>query len=365
MSQNIFQQLYYKDLESAYSKFTGIIFDNVIGQISDLIKYFENVSETVDSYAAILVSYNNPSWEWVLTLATKLGLRKNTGIQNWIEPADLENILTLSGFTDLKSFKRFFGITVITTAIKKPRKRKKAKDLSVSIIVPARNEAGNIPKIIPSIPQFGKSIEVIFIEGGSNDGTWEKILKETEKYKSKKLKVIALKQRGRGKADASWLGLRKAKGQILMIYDADRTVDAGDLQKFYNAAANYPGSFVNGDRLIYPMEQDAMRFLNKIGNNIFGKIFTYILGQRFKDTLCGTKVFYASDFKKFKRSKTDPFGDFDLIFGAIRNNLKIIDMPVRYKSRVYGSTNINRFYHGLLLAKMAIIAFKEFKLSAR
>lgn len=233
---------------------------------------------------------------------------------------------------------------------------------SVSIIIPARNEEGNIAKIVPSIPKFGKSLEIIFVEGGSKDRTWQEIEHEVNKKHEVSVIVRSLKQHGKGKADAAWQGLKGANGEILMIYDADRTVPATDLTKFYKALATGAGQFANGNRLLYPMEKDAMQTLNKIGNQIFSFLFTWILGQHFTDTLCGTKVFWKRDFKKFRRSKTDPFGDFDLIFGAIRQGLKVVEVPVRYKERVYGSTNINRFYHGLLLAKMVILAFFEFKL---
>lgn len=237
------------------------------------------------------------------------------------------------------------------------------KSYSVSIIIPARNEEGNIDKIIPSIPKFGKWQEVIFIEGNSQDKTWEKVVKVTNQATRPSLKLRRARQSGKGKADAVWQGLRMATGDILMVYDADRTVPDRELPKFFNALALHPNEhiFANGNRLKYPMEKGAMYALNKIGNIIFGKLFTSILGQTFNDTLCGTKVFWRADFKKFKRSKTDPFGDFDLIFGAIRNNLKVIEIPIHYKERVYGSTNINRFYHGLLLFKMTFLAYKEFK----
>ena len=235
---------------------------------------------------------------------------------------------------------------------------------SVSIIIPARNEEGNIGKIVPSIPKFGKSLEIIFIEGGSKDKTWQEIEKEVNKKHKANIIVRSLKQRGKGKANATWQGLKSATGDILMIYDADRTVPPNDLPKFYNALALHPNEhiFANGNRLLYPMEKGAMQTLNKWGNRMFSHLFTWIFGQYFGDTLCGTKVFWRDDFKKFKRSKTDPFGDFDLIFGAIRNNLKVVEIPVRYRERVYGTTNINRFYHGLLLGKMAFLAFVEFKL---
>ncbi|NMD00690.1 MAG: glycosyltransferase family 2 protein [Bacteroidales bacterium] len=283
----------------------------------------------------------------------------------------MKNILELSGYDVTDSYLRFFGITTITIA--KPIKERLTKSkinskYSVSIIVPARNEEGNIGKIIPSIPKFGKWQEIVFVEGNSKDKTWEVIEKQVEKYKkSKYIKVKAFKQKGRGKADAVKIGFEKAKGQILMIYDADRTVEAHDLKKFYNVLAAGKAKFVNGSRLVYPMEQDAMRTLNKIGNKFFSIVFTYILGIRFKDTLCGTKVLFKKDLEKYKRYykrylRIDPFGDFALIFMAVKNKMKVVEIPIRYKERVYGSTNINRFRHGLLLFKMAYQALLEFKI---
>lgn len=365
MNKNIFQKLYHKDLERVYSGFKGIIIDNIVSEIQDLQLYFENIYNEIPPASEILISYHNPAWEPILELATSFGLRNKTGPQNWVDHQDIKSILQLAGFTRIKTNSRFFGITFITTAIKGKKTDKHSKKYSVSIIIPARNESGNIPNIIPDIPKFGKRIEIIFVEGNSTDDTWDKVFNESKKKQPKNLSVKAIKQKGIGKAGATWQGLRKAQGNILMIYDADRTVDAKDLLKFYHALISNPGSLANGNRLLYPMENDAMRQLNKFGNKLFSQLFTWILGQRFKDTLCGTKAFWKSDFKKFKKTKTDPFGDFDLIFSAIRNKLKIIDIPVRYKERVYGKTNINRFYHGLLLFKMVYLAFLEFKLSPR
>ncbi len=366
MSRNFFQQLYYKDLDKVYRNFSGIIFDNVIDKLPDLQSYFTDTAKELGNGDKILISYHNPLWEPILSIASIIGLRRKTGIQNWVDDGDLKNILTLSGFGNIYTSKRLIGLSLITYAEKIKVKKKKVKDLSVSIIIPAKNEAGNIPKIIPSIPRFGKSQEIIFVEGHSSDNTWDVIIKQIvhakAKIKYENFQIKALKQKGTGKADAAWLGLCQAEGDILIIYDADMTVPSTDLTKFYNAVVSNSHSFANGNRLLYPMDQDAMQTLNKIGNQLFSILFTWILGQRFKDTLCGTKAFWRNDFKKFNRSKTDPFGDFDLIFGAIRNNLKVVDIPVRYKERVYGRTNINRFYHGVLLIKMAFLAFIEFKL---
>lgn len=380
---NIFQKAYHRDLNKVYKKFSDgggqVILDNVIGDIPDLQTYFEDLRNNVNPDTKILISYHNSSWEPILNFASVLGLRKKTGIQNWITKDDLKNILEISGFEVISSQNRFFGITSITIvhpSITNHQSSITNHQFSVSIIVPARNEEGNIKKIIPSIPKFGSWQEIIFIEGNSTDHTWSAITNlkflisnQTTNPNKQKFKQIikAFKQTGKGKADAVRLGFEKAKGEILMIYDADCTVPAKDLQKFYNALANGNGEFINGDRLTYPMEKDAMRFLNKLGNQFFSSIFTKIFGQHFKDTLCGTKAFWKNDYLKMKRDylkylKVDPFGDFALIFSAIKHNLKVVEIPVRYKERVYGKTNIRRFYHGLLLFKMAWIALKEFKL---
>lgn len=395
MPQNIFQKAYHSDLNRVYeasrqkqcyllskasqlgsladkdfSTIGGeIILDNVIGDIPDIQKYFEELKKNIDKETRVLISYHNPIWEPVLNFASFLGLRKKIKNQNWLDQDDLANILNLSGFEVISIQKRFFGITAITIAKQKTNNlRSKNNDYSVSIIVPARNEEGNIEKIVKSIPKFGKNQEIVFIEGGSKDKTWEVIGKQVEKYKNNKfIRIKSFKQKGKGKADAVKLGFEKATNDIFMIYDADRTVPASDLPKFYNVLANGLGDFANGSRLVYPMEDQAMQTLNKMGNQFFGFVFTWILGQHFKDTLCGTKVFWKKDFEKMKKDylkylKIDPFGDFALIFSAIKHNLKVIEVPIRYKEREYGSTNIRRFYHGLLLFKLAWIGLKEFKL---
>lgn len=342
-------------------------------------KYFERLHRSNKEDSRILITYYNHFWEPVLSLASKLGLRKSVGVQNWLDGQDLAGLLNLSGFEVISTQKRILlpvGVPVITdifnkylanlpvlnnlcliiVVIARP-KPVSEKKYSVSIIIPARNEEKNIAKIIPSIPVFGKSQEYIFVEGHSTDGTWEEINKVAAKHKN----VKVLKQKKTGKADAVKMGFSKASNDILMIYDADRTVDGGDLLKFYNALSFGLGEFASGSRLVYPMEEGAMQTLNKIGNKMFSIIFSWILGQRIKDTLCGTKAFFRKDYLNFEHTKSDPFGDFDLIFGAVRNNLKIVEIPVRYKDREYGATNIRRFKHGLMLLANVISAFGEFK----
>ncbi|MDO8579858.1 MAG: glycosyltransferase family 2 protein, partial [Candidatus Omnitrophota bacterium] len=235
---------------------------------------------------------------------------------------------------------------------------------SVSILVPCRNEKGNIEQAIKRLPAFGKSQEIIFVEGGSQDGTYEEIERVIKQYPQKDIKLI--KQIGKGKGDAVRIGFGQAKGDVLMILDADLTVAPEDLPKFYEAIRHDKGEFINGSRLVYPMEQEAMRFLNLMANKFFGVFFSWLLGQRFKDTLCGTKVLFHRHYQAISANRAyfgdfDPFGDFDLIFGATKLNLKIIELPIRYKERQYGTTQIQRFRHGLLLLRMCGFAMRKIK----
>jgi glycosyltransferase involved in cell wall biosynthesis len=232
------------------------------------------------------------------------------------------------------------------------------------MIVPARNEKGNIEAAIQRTPVFGSRQEFIFIEGGSKDGTYEEIERVAAAYPQRNIRYF--KQNGHGKGDAVRLGFSKATGDILMILDADLTVAPEDLPRFYDAIKENKGEFINGCRLVYPMEKEAMRFLNLVANKFFGILFSWLVGQKLKDTLCGTKVLFRTQYEEIARNRDyfgdfDPFGDFDLIFGASKLNLKITELPIRYKERTYGSTQIRRFYHGLLLFKMCWFACRKIK----
>ncbi|MDJ0912594.1 MAG: glycosyltransferase family 2 protein [Desulfobacterales bacterium] len=234
----------------------------------------------------------------------------------------------------------------------------------VSVIIPARNEAGHIPSIFERMPDMGGDTELIFIEGGSSDDTYTAIEGGIAENPAKSCQLF--KQTGVGKGDAVRLGFAKAQGDILMILDADLTVAPEDLPRFYDALVSGKGEFINGVRLVYPMEKKAMRFINLLGNKMFGLTFSWILGQTVKDTLCGTKVLWKDDYEKIIANRGffgefDPFGDFDLIFGAAKLNLKIRDLPIRYSERKYGTTNIARWKHGWLLIKMVIFACRKFK----
>ena len=239
-------------------------------------------------------------------------------------------------------------------------------DTTVSVIIPFRNEAGNIEGAVNRIPQMGKHTEILFVDGNSTDGTVEKIEEMMKRYKGEKDIKLIHQGGAKGKADAVRKGFAEANGDILMILDGDLTVPPEDLPKFYLALAEGKGEFVNGSRLVYVMEKQAMRSLNILGNKVFSWIFTWLLEQRIKDTLCGTKVLFTKDYIKIEKGRDffgdfDPFGDFDLIFGAAKLNLKIVEMPIRYKARVYGDIKIRRFKHGWLLLKMSFVALRKLK----
>jgi len=234
----------------------------------------------------------------------------------------------------------------------------------VSVVVPVRNEAGNVPALFRRLPEMGRGTEKIFVEGHSTDGSYEAIQREIETSSGRHYSLY--RQPGVGKGDAVRHGLAQANGEILMIMDADLSVPPENLNRFYEAVLAGAGELVNGVRLTYPVEGEAMRFLNLIGNKLFSLVLTWMIGQPIKDTLCGTKALWKSDYLRILAnrkniSESDPFGDFDLIFGAAKLNLKILDLPVRYHPRTYGKTNISRWQHGWLLLKMTVVAARRIR----
>lgn len=370
-------------------KFDVIIISNLIGWLDDVQAAFEQLHKISHSHTRIIISYYNHLWEPALKFAEFLGLKKKSPEQSWLSTQDINNLLHLAGFESFRSTRRMLlpiNIPGLSWFMNKyvahlplwnafcinkyiNARRLPALDTdynySVSIVIPARNESGNIENAILRLPSFGKFQEIIFIEGNSSDDTWETIQRVAEKYKDTHRIKIG-QQDGKGKGDACRKGFAMAEGDVLMILDADLTVPPEDLPKFYHAIDSGKGEFINGSRLVYPMEKNAMRFLNMLGNKFFGMLFSWLMEQPIKDTLCGTKVMLRTDYIKLVSNRKtfgdfDPFGDFDMLFGAYKLNLKIIDLPIRYKERVYGSTNISRFKHGLLLLRMCIFAAGKIK----
>lgn len=369
--------------------FDYIIFSDLIDDLWDVQAFFEQIGRLCRPSTRIVFNFYSHLWSLPLYFAQKSGFATPMLPQNWLTVEDVQGLLLLSGFEVvthrpeillplnipvLAPFcNRFlakippFSFLDITHMVVARYIQPALIDTvlpRVSVIVPARNEAGNIARLLNEVPQMGGGTEIVFVEGGSSDGTFEVI--EAEMSLHPELSCSLFRQTGSGKGDAVRLGFERANGDILMILDADLTVAPDELPKFYQALVSGRGEFVNGVRLVYPMHEKAMRFINLVGNKFFSLAFTWLLGQQVKDTLCGTKAVWKHDYDKIARNRQcfgnfDPFGDFDLLFGASRLNLKIIDLPVRYGERTYGTTNINRWAHGWLLLRMVLFAARRIK----
>lgn len=375
-------------IEGWEETFDVLIMSDVVGHLMDIEETFRQLHIFCRPDTRIIISYYNFLWEPVLKMGEMLGLKMPQHYQNWLSSNDICNLLSLAHFQVIKLefrllvpkrilwlsnfINRYFAslpglrrLCLCQYIVARTIRQKEKREFSTTILVPCKNEKGNIEAAVKRIPPFGRHQEIIFVDGHSTDGTQKEVNRIIKAYPEKDIRLMV--QDGQGKGDAVRKGFSVAKGDILMILDADLTVPPEDLPKFYMALAEDHGEFINGCRLVYPMEKQAMRLLNYLGNKFFSIMFTWILNQRFKDTLCGTKAIFKKDYEKIKANRSyfgdfDPFGDFDLIFGAVKQNLKVVEVPIRYRERTYGKTNISRFRHGWLLMKMTIFAYKKIKI---
>jgi 2-polyprenyl-3-methyl-5-hydroxy-6-metoxy-1,4-benzoquinol methylase len=371
-------------------KFDVVILSDLVNDLWDVQTVLERVQKVCTPQTRVIINTYSRLWEMPRAAAERLGIARPVLRQNWLAPEDLGNLLDLAGFETLRTFQdliwpiatpllagwanryvaklplfRHLALTNVVVARPRPSRAILRDALPlVSVIVPARNEAGNVRAIFERTPEMGDGTELIFVEGHSRDDTYERIQSEIAAHPARNARLF--RQTGVGKGDAVRLGFAEARGDVLLILDADLTVPPEDLPRFVQALLSGAGEFVNGVRLVYPMEDRAMRFLNLIANKFFGIAFSWLLGQNVKDTLCGTKVLWKRDYERIAANRAyfgqlDPFGDFDLLFGAARQNLKIVDLPIRYRERTYGTTNIQRFRHGILLFRMVVLAARRLK----
>ena len=371
---------------STEEKFDYILLSDLVNDLPDVQELLARLQRFAHPRSRLVVNFFNNLWRPVLAAAEALGAKAPTPAQNWLSTGDMKNLLHLAGWEVIRTDPRIlwpvgtpllgpllnrwlapllrpFCLTVFLVARPRPQ-TPPDKHYRCTVVVPARNEAGNIPAAAERIPEMGLGTEIIFIEGHSSDNTWEEIQRVAAQCPRRTIKT--LKQISRGKGGAVREAFDAATGDLLFILDADLTVPPEQLSKFYEVARSGTADFVNGVRLVYPMEEEAMRFLNMIANKLFGMAFTWLLGQPVKDTLCGTKVLFKEDYEAIVRNRSyfgdfDPFGDFDLLFGAAKLNLRILDLPVRYQARTYGETNIQRWRHGFLLLRMTAFAARRLR----
>lgn len=378
----------YASLPNFGRTFDVVILYNVIAESDDVQALLAGLRRWMTPRTRLILNFHSHLWMPVLRTAERLGLKRPTEESTWVTAEDMMNFSTLTDFEIviqdrlLLAPKRVFGLgpllnryvaplplfnwfclenVMVLRPIGLPQGQ---LNPSVSVVVPARNESGNIEAAVTRMPSMGKHTEIIFVEGNSTDDTWNQILRVKSEHPEKEIK--AFQQSGRGKGDAVRRGFNEAQGDIFMILDADLTVMPEDLPKFYQAIVQNKGEFINGCRLVYPLERGSMRLLNMMANKFFGWMFTWLIGQRYRDTLCGTKVFWKTDYRRISAARTffgdfDPFGDFDLIFGAAKLGLKTVEIPIRYRERAYGKTNISRFIHGWILLRMSLLAAWKLK----
>jgi SAM-dependent methyltransferase len=372
------------------AKFDYIILSNILGDLTNIQQVLANLRLLCHPQTRLVIDFHNFLWEPLLHFAERIGQRRPQQIQSWLSMNDTINLLNITGYQPVKIGRRcllpkyipivadfvnrylsplpivnHLSLTNYIVARQQIDRSTLANKLSVSVIIPARNEAGNIASAIERLPQLGGHTEVIFVEGHSQDDTWAQIQK-LARFDRENFIIKAFQQSGKGKGDAVRLGFEKATGDILIILDADLTVQPEELVNFMNAIVSGRGEFINGSRLIYPYSQAAMPWLNTLANKFFALVFSFLLGQNIKDTLCGTKVLWREDYLRICANRSyfgdfDPFGDFDLLFGAAKLNLNIVEVPVRYQSRTYGESNIAHVREGLVLLKMCLHAARKIK----
>ena len=362
-------------------KYDYVIIPNSVAHFYDIQTVLEKTLKVLSKNSKVVMTATNPRWEQIFYILEKLKLKRPEDSRNWLRLADLRNIFEISGYDVEESgysilipahipffsnlvnnfikgsgFLAQFCVEEYIVARKAKLRRK--KNLSCTVLIPCYNEEENIKQAIATVPKMGTKTEILVVDDGSSDKTAQ-VVKRVMK-KNKNLKLISYKP-NQGKGYAVKKGFDAVVTDTMMIQDADMTVPPEELPRFFNLIAEGKADFVNGTRMIYPMEEEAMRQLNLVGNLIFSWIFSWLLGQKVTDTLCGTKALFKRDYKKIKMGG-ESWGDFDLLFGASENKLKIVDLPVHYKKRVAGKSKMKAFKHGLVLAKMCIVGLWRLKL---
>ena len=367
--------------------FDYILVSDLVNDLWDVQTVLEQLRPYCASHTRLIFNYHSHLWNLPLRVARAFGVATPALLQNWLTRHDMANLLEISGFQPLRDWAEIIApiripllsnlanrylakvvpfryLSMANFMVARPLGKPIPAKPTVSVVIAARNESGHIEELMARVPEMGGGTEIIFVEGNSTDDTYEAVERAIHAHPERNCHLY--RQSGKGKGHAVRVGFEMASSDILMILDADITVPPEDLPRFFDLMARGTAEFVNGVRLVYPMQNDAMRFANLVGNKFFSMAFSWLLGQPIRDTLCGTKVLWRSDYQRVAQNRPyfgdfDPFGDFDLLFGVARLNLKIMEVPVRYRARRYGETNIQRWRHGWLLLKMVAFAAKRIK----
>jgi SAM-dependent methyltransferase len=378
-------------LARAGGPFDAILLVNVATHLTDVQAALEALHTVSHPRTRVLIYSYSRLWQPLLRLAERLGLKYEQPPESWLPPEEIKSMLSLADFEVVRDdahlvcpvrvplladlANRYLGrvplldqLSLVFGIIARPAPSRSSAAPparpTVSVVIPCRNEAGHIRPLVESLPALPEGSEFLFVEGHSTDDTAAVIEQAIAEHPERPLRL--LRQPGRGKGDAVRFGFAQARGDVLLILDSDMGVAPADVPKFVAALARGKGEVANGSRLVYPMEGKAMRFLNLLANKLFALQFSWLLGQQVRDTLCGTKALWREDYERIAANRAyfgdfDPFGDFDLLFGAARLNLRIVDIAVRYRERRYGQTNISRFRHGWLLLQMSHFAARKLK----
>ena len=372
--------------------FDFIIMVNVVGEFADVLVAFKRLRFLVRADTRLVIVYYNYLWELLMKPAAQLGLKLNNPTQNWLSLEDLRAFLRLAGFEVVKTGARMpcpkyipgiaellnnvlgrlpllnrLGFIHFLVARPEMPLPKPPETYSCTVVVPCKNEEDNVPALPARVPEMGAFTEIIFVDDNSTDATIERIRETIAAHPNRCIKLVS--GPGRGKASAVRAGLAHAAGDVLMILDADMTVMPEDLPMFFHAITENKGEFINGTRMVYPLSRDAMRTANIIGNKAFAIVFTFLLEQRVTDTLCGTKVVMRQNYEKILATRDhfgdiDRWGDYDWIFGAAKNNLKIVELPIHYVERTAGVTKMTkRLKNGLIMLKMCWVALLKLKIA--
>jgi hypothetical protein len=373
-------------------KRTAVLLNGNLNYDLDIEATLSRIKTRLTRLSRVVVVLYNPYFRGVFWLAMRLGLRSGSLPSTFVTRDSLAALASLSGYEIVQvkpvayfpfrllglgnlinrvlptvPLLRWFGAAAVVVL----RPVGASAPPSLTIVIPCRNERENIEAALTRLPSFPAPVEVIFVEGHSTDGTWEEVQRVIASHgaRFKRFKLAAYQQPGRGKSDAVRLGFSKATHELLTILDADLTMPPEMLPRFYNAYCAGLADFINGTRMVYPMEGEAMRFLNRIGNVFFAKALGFVLDTPLTDSLCGTKLLRRDDYARMVRWRADfgdvdPFGDFELLFPAAMLGLGIIDVPVYYRARQYGQTNIHRFRHGFMLLRMTLIGLFRVKAGA-